>query len=148
MPAGLAEAFVYGVQLGLRYSPIFAVVGSAAAAVVYVARVKVAEARVWAGSILVVAWLLGDGMRIIARARDAYDGQLALSTLGDVSPEVVSAALLVWALFGLGVGYLLPMATGVYVGRRVTHGTGWLTAGSIAVAASLAVSALTAFVIR
>jgi len=53
-----------------------------------------------------------------------------------------------WAVVGLFVGYVLPMLAGVYVGRRVTHGTGWLAAGSIAVAASLAVATLSAFVAR
>ncbi len=148
MPAGLGDALVYGLVLGLTFNPIPAVVGAAAAAVVLIARVKKVEARVWAGSILIVAWLLGDGMRIIARARDAYDGQLVLSKLGESTPEAIAVALVAWAVVGLFVGYVAPMLAGVYVGRRVTHGTGWLAAGSIAVAASLAVATLSAFVVR
>ena len=147
MSPAVREALVYGLLLGLKYSPIPAVVGAAPAAALFVARVKRVEARVWAGSIVAIAWLLGDGMRVIARARDAYDGQLVLS-MGEAPASAVTVALVTWAVVSLGVGYALPVWAGVYVGRRVTHGTGWLTAGSIAVAASLAISTVAAYVAR
>ncbi|MBU4557502.1 MAG: hypothetical protein KJ747_11605 [Actinobacteria bacterium] len=99
----------------------------------------------WGISALVSAWLIGDGMRIIARARDVYDSYAHL-----ISPDETTAAaytaLALWALLGILIGYVFPAWAGAFVGRRVAHGTGWLAAGSVAVGVSLAVYTLVSFV--
>ena len=129
------------VRLGLQFNPIFAVVGAAIAAGLFGYRKAPRERRFWAGAAIVVAWLVGDGLLIMARARDAYDGVAQVSG-SPVWATVLQLAL--WALVSVTVGYLLPTWAGVTVGRRVTHGTGWLAAMSIAVGASLGISSLIA----
>ena len=52
------------------------------------------------------------------------------------------SALAAWAFADVVVGYGLPAAMGAYVGRRVMHGTGWLSAIAIAAASSAALAAL------
>jgi len=136
----LAHAASYGLQLALQYNPLAALVGATLAAALFAPRDRVALRRIWGSSAVVIAWLLGDGLRVIARTRDVYDGfTVAASARGSVAIDY--AALIVWAGVGLVIGYVLPAWAGTFVGRRVTHGTGWLAAGSIALTASLALSA-------
>lgn len=129
------------VRLGLQFNPIFAVVGAAIAAGLLGYKKAPRERGFWAGAAIVVAWLVGDGLLILARARDAYDGVVQAAG----SPVWATVLLLaLWALVSAVVGYLVPAWAGVTVGRRVTHGTGWLAAMSVAVGASLGISSLIA----
>jgi hypothetical protein len=48
----------------------------------------------------------------------------------------------VWAAGTLAIGYVVPTFVGAAVGRRVTHGTGWLAAAAIAAALALAISTI------
>lgn len=138
---GAADVVWQGIRLGLQFNPVFAVVGAAIAAGLLGYRKAPRERTFWAGSVIVVTWLAGDGLRVLARARDAYDGAL----LGNGTPVWGTILLLVlWAAVSVAVGYLLPAWAGITVGRRVTHGTGWLAAMSIAVGASLGLSSLIA----
>jgi hypothetical protein len=138
----LGDTVWQAVRLGLQFNPVFAVTGAAIAAGLLGYPRAPRERGFWAGAVLVVAWLAGDGLRVLARARDAYDG-VAVSASG--SPAwVVVLPLVLWALVSLAVGYLLPAWVGITVGRRVTHGTGWLAAMAVAVGASLGLSSLVA----
>ncbi|KAF0209364.1 MAG: hypothetical protein Q8S43_09875 [Actinomycetota bacterium] len=136
-----ADVVWQAIRLGLQFNPVFAVVGAAIAAGLLGYRKAPRERMFWAGSVIVVAWLAGDGLRVLARARDAYDG----ATLLNGTPVWGTILLLaLWAVVSVVVGYLLPTWAGITVGRRVTHGTGWLAAMSIAVGASLGLSSLIA----
>ncbi len=140
--AGAVGDFAWqGVRLGLQFNPVFAVIGAALAAGLLGYRTSPRERGFWAGAAIMVAWLVGDGLLILARARDAYDG-VAQVAGSRVWATVLLLAL--WALVSVTVGYLLPAWAGVTVGRRVTHGTGWLAAMAIAVGASLGISSLIA----
>lgn len=143
MAQEFARAVFYGLELAFQYNPLAALVGATIAAALLAPRDRVMERRIWAASALVIAWLVGDGLRVIARSRDVYDGHtLAASAGGSVALDYT--AIVAWAVVGLLVGYALPTWAGAFVGRRVTHGTGWLAAASIAIAASLALTTLVA----
>lgn len=135
--SGALVALANGARLGMQFNPVFATVGSAIAAALLGYRNAPVERRFTSGAVVVIAWLTGDGLRIIGRARDAVDG---LGAIGNsVSGWITIAA---WVLVGLMVGYVVPTLVGVAVGRRVTFGTGWLAAATIAVATSLAIATL------
>lgn len=139
---GIAGALWQGALLGIQYNPVFGIAGAVIAAALVGFPKAPAERRFWAGSTLVVAWLIGDGLRIIGRTRELFDGAGALSGM---TPGWTAYLLLAtWALVAVGVGYLAPAWAGILVGRRVTHGTGWLSAMAIAVAVSLGISSLIA----
>ena len=144
----MADAVAYGARLALEYNPLLALLGATLAAALLAPRDRSLDRTVWGASSLLVAWLIGDGLRVIARARDLYDS--ATPVAGDVaglaSNEAGWVAIAVWALLGFALGYALPAWAGAFVGRRVTHGTGWLAAASIAVGTSLALSTIAAFV--
>jgi hypothetical protein len=81
---------------------------------------------VWAWVTLVAAWAIGDGIRI------------AGSAVSDPRYGSAYVAVALWAVVSFAVGYALPALAGMFVGRRVTHGTGWLSAGTVALTLSLA----------
>lgn len=141
MAGDLFAATSTGLALAISYNPIAAVFCAPVAAALLGVR-RPSHARwVWACSIVGFSWLVGDGLRILGRTRDIYDGLSGM--LAGTSPLWAQYAVLaIWALGGLLLGYVLPVWTGVFVGRRVTHGTGWVAAGSIAVGASLALSTI------
>ncbi|MHB1017013.1 MAG: hypothetical protein ACYC2X_03850 [Coriobacteriia bacterium] len=98
------------------------------------------ERRVEALGLVVFGWLVGDGLRILGHARDLYDGVAGAALAG--APEWTGWVFVAaWAVVSLGVGYVLPMLVGASVGRRVTHGTGWLAAAGVALALTVAISA-------
>lgn len=141
----MGEALAYGARLALTYNPVLAVLGAALAAALLAPRAVSIDRRVWGFSALIIAWLIGDGMRIIARARDVFDNYAHLISPNETAASAY-AALALWGLLGLALGYTFPAWAGAFVGRRVTHGTGWLAAASVAVGVSLAVSTLVSFV--
>ncbi|MDZ4654966.1 MAG: hypothetical protein U1F44_03735 [Coriobacteriia bacterium] len=139
----LAAALVGGVRGGLHPNPLFGVVTVGLVAALLGAPKTPRERERYAWAALVVGWLIGDGLLILGRARDVYDGVTRLlDTAQPMWAEWVT--LVTWALVSFAVGYLLPVFLGKTVGRRVTHGTGWLAAVSVAVMASFAFSTLLA----
>ncbi len=129
-----------GVLLAVQYNPLFAAVSAAIAAALTGYPKARRDRREWAVLVLAAGWLAGDGLRIMARARDHFDSTEAFSAAGmALWPGWVTFAM--WALGSLALGYVGPMLVGASVGRRVTHGTGWLAAAAIASALTLAVSA-------
>ncbi|MCE5204253.1 MAG: hypothetical protein ABFC80_06355 [Coriobacteriales bacterium] len=138
-PAAVVDAIADGARLGMQFNPVFATVGAAVAAAVVGYPKAHDERRFSAGVVIAIAWLAGDGLRVIARARDAADGIGALhgAALGWLT-------LLAWGITGLALGYIAPMLAGAAVGRRVTFGTGWLTSATISVAVSLALASILA----
>ena len=126
---GLAGVLALGIALGLQFNPLTATVGAVAAAVIFGYPKAPDSRRPIAVAVLALAWLVGDGVRIGA-------------SLGGSPPKAwpdwvaIAARLLASAV----VGYVLPAAAGVLVGRRVTHGTGWLSAGAVALTVAGALS--------
>ncbi len=135
MAEGALAAAVTGLALAVSFNPMASLVGAALAAAL-LARAE----RPGAGIVvLAAAWLLGDGLRVLARARDAFDG---VGPLVPGAPVATWVALGLWALGGALVGYALPAWAGAFVGRRVTHGTGWLAAATIAAVSSAGLAVL------
>jgi hypothetical protein len=126
---GLAGVLALGVALGLQYNPLAGTVGAVVAAVLYGYPSAPESRRPIAVAVLALAWLAGDGVRIGA----------ALT----VAPPKAGpdwAALAAHVLVSAIVGYAVPAAAGVIVGRRVTRGTGWLSAGAVALTVAGALS--------
>jgi len=135
----LIEAIRAGLVLAGAYNVVFATVFAALAAALC-ARVE-RPARTASGIfVLLGGWLLGDGMRVIASARDLSDGAGALLPAAPQWANLV--ALSVWALVSFGLGYALPAWVGAFVGRRVTWGTGWIAAIAVSASCSAAVHAI------
>ncbi|MBN1192826.1 MAG: hypothetical protein JXA36_03935 [Coriobacteriia bacterium] len=130
-------AVLEGLALAVQYNPLAAAVTAALAAGLSGHPRARSENRQWAVLVLVGGWLVGDGLRVLGRARDIYDG-IGAAGAGHVANWTVPA---VWAAGSLVIGYALPALAGAAVGRRVTHGTGWLAAAGVASALTLAVSA-------
>ncbi len=136
MVAELLSAAGVGLALGVRFNPLAAPLGAVIAAAIGSREGRTGLAALAVG----VAWLLGDGLRVLAKVLDASDGTALLASGG--GPQTVWLALSVWALGGLLLGYALPAWAGVFVGRRVTFGAGWLAAGAVAATASVGIALL------
>lgn len=128
-----------GLSLGVQFNPLASVVASVVAAVLVGFPRASHDRRWWAALVVAVGWLAGDGLRILGRARDYTDG-LWSPLQGATLPWVGWVLLATWALVTIGFGYALPTTVGATVGRRVTHGTGWLAAGAVAAGTSVALS--------
>jgi hypothetical protein len=130
------SAIAGGASLGMAFNPLLSLLGAAISAAL-LASGRGAR-RMFAGaSVLLGFWLVGDGFRVMARARDLVDG------VGATGWQVwVTVA--VWTLVGAGVGYALPAVSGAFAGRRVTWGTGWLTAAAVSIGLSMALISLAA----
>jgi hypothetical protein len=115
-------AIAAGAALGLRFAVLYAAATAALAAALAGYRKAPRSRSWWAAGVVILGWVAGDGIRIAGAS-------LAPTTLA------------VWAIVGLGVGYVLPTLAGAYVGRQVHKGTGYLSA---AVVALMFVSALAA----
>lgn len=130
MPLAALAGSIDGLTLGLQFNPIAATVGAVAAAALAGYSKAPRKRLVWAWVVLGAAWAIGDGIRIAGAA------------VSDPRYGSAYAAVVLWSLVGFAVGYALPALTGMFVGRRVTHGTGWLSAGAVALTMSLALVAL------
>jgi hypothetical protein len=132
---GVAAGLAHGIALGLQFNPVTALVGSVIAAALMGYPGAAESRRPISVGVLAIAWLAGDGVHIGLRVAEAAGGS---------DPELFTA-LATWALVGALVGYALPAAAGITVGRRVIRGTGWLSAGAVAgtVAGALALVAPT-----
>lgn len=117
---GFLPALVSGAALGLQFNPVTAVVSAVAAALLAGYSTAPDSRRPLAVGVLALAWVAGDGARI---------GRVLDTAPGDGTLWVAVAA---WILVGALVGYALPAAAGIGVGRRVVRGTGWLSAGAVA----------------
>lgn len=138
--ASVLAALRDGASLGIQFSPLAALVTAALAAALW-GYPKVKRDRRWyAVLVLGVGWLAGDGLRILARTRDYYDSSAAYAASG-LPTWPGWTMLAAWALFSLALGYAIPAVVGGAVGRRVTHGTGWLAAAAVAGALVAALSA-------
>ncbi len=123
--AGLLGVLALGVGLGLQFNPVTSLAGSLIAAVIFGTPKAPAARRPLAVAVLALAWLAGDGV--------------AIGRSVAVDPPKAPfdwTAIALWALVGALVGYVVPAAAGALVGRRVTRGTGWLSAGAVALAVS------------
>lgn len=119
-----AAAALAGVRWGLEFNPLAVMVGAPAAAAL-VGYPKAPRSHwAWSALLLVGAWAIGDGVSV------------AISLGGAAATAASHWTAATAAGVSLAVGFLLPAAAGAYVGRRVVHGTGWLSA--IAVAAMVA----------
>jgi len=135
----LWASLVDGVGLAAQYNPLVALVTAVLACVLAGYPRATRERQHMSELVIAVGWLLGDGLRILGHGRDLYDG---IAVTG--SDWVAWGTLVVWAAGSLALGYLLPVFVGTTVGRRVTHGSGWLAAGGMAAASSAAITALVA----
>ncbi len=131
----VARALIGGLALGLSFNVVAAAVGAVLAAILGTLKARRGGGlSLPAALVVLAAWLVGDGLEILI-------GGLALvrrgtALLGPGAPAWLTALVLAeWALVGLLVGYALPAALGVAVGRRVHWGTGWLSSGAVALAA-------------
>ncbi len=133
--AGAAfAALLEGLRLAVQFNPLVAIVTAAVASAVSGYPRAPRERQHWTELIVALGWLLGDGLRVLGRARDTYD----VAGVPDWSAWFVLA---LWATGSLFLGYVLPVLAGTAVGRRVTHGTGWLAAAAVAAGLSAAISA-------
>jgi hypothetical protein len=142
----IPDALLTGLALGLSFNPVVSAIGASAAAGVYGFPTAHRDSRAWWLAIVAIAWLLGDGFRIMARVRDAVDLTPASAMHGPAA-SALWTALWVWAVSGLLLGYVTPAAVGSVVGRRVVRGTGWLSAIAVAAAVSVASSVVLARVV-
>jgi len=127
------DALLEGWQLAAGFNPLLSLVASVVAAMLLARRPGLVRAAI-AYAVLAGFWLIGDGIVLVQQAREALAAGSA-DTLFWVT-------LSVWALFGFGLGYALPTWAGTYVGRRVTFGTGWASAGVVAASVSGLVSVI------
>lgn len=137
----LLNVAALGLALGVSFNPLASLVGSTLAAAVYGPPTAGRDARLWCVTIVLISWLLGDGFRVMARWRDVAEGGVRLLPASAL-PWTVPVILGLWAAVSLGGGYALPTAVGVFVGKRVVHGTGRVSAAVIAATTALALSAL------
>ncbi len=129
-----------GLELGAAFNPFTAAAGAALAAAYVTSDLR---ARRTAGAAaLATAWLAGDGLRVLGRARELHGG-------ASLAPDFASApawagwtAVALWVLVGVVIGYAVPAWAGAFAGRRTVLGLDWLVAGSVALTVSLATSGL------
>ncbi|MDY0340595.1 MAG: hypothetical protein RBS17_05235 [Coriobacteriia bacterium] len=133
-------ALLQGLRFGVAYNPLVAAIAAAIGAGISGYPRAPRERRIEALGVVVLGWLLGDGLRVLGHARDLYDG-IATTALAGAPGWSGWVFIAVWALVSLGLGYVTPMLVGAAVGRRVTQGTGWLAAAGLAIALVVAVSA-------
>lgn len=140
VPGVWLSALVIGARFATQYNPLAAVV-SAIVAAALAGYPRAPRARWWlSATVLALGWLAGDGLRVLAHARDLADGVGGGAWAG-LGPAAWFA-LIIWALGTLALGYVAPALVGARVGRGVTHGTGWLAAATVAGALSAALSTI------
>jgi uncharacterized membrane protein len=84
---------------------------------------------------MAATWYLGGGSRLIDRVGGAIESARGGSPLA-------LAGLVVAAVMGLTLASGIAAWAGAFVGRRVTFGTGWASAGVVAATVSVALLAL------
>jgi len=137
-------AILEGAPLALTFNPLASLVAATLAAALYGGKRWAPRSRaVWFAVVLAAGWLAGDGLAVVAQVQDAIAASAA-STVPLFAEWAHLLTLAIWGVGSLALGYLAPAAAGVFVGRRVIHGTGWASAGWIAGSASITLSMLTA----
>ncbi|MDI6843048.1 MAG: hypothetical protein QMC94_01435 [Anaerosomatales bacterium] len=121
-----------GWRLALEFNPLASALGAVAAGLVAGFRGAGRPHAVLAAAVVLGGWLVGDGSAVM--------GALGVSTAPSQTGPVLTLA--VWAIGGLVLGYVVPAAAGVFVGRRVFFGTGRLAAASVGLGTSLAIAVL------
>lgn len=121
-----------GWRLALEFNPLASALGAAAAGLVAGFRGAGRPHAALAAAVVLASWLVGDGTAVL--------GALAASTA--LLQAASAVGLAVWAIGGLVLGYVVPAAAGVFVGRRVFFGTGRLAAASVGLGTSLAIAVL------
>ncbi|MCL4078032.1 hypothetical protein MX659_00180 [Coriobacteriia bacterium Es71-Z0120] len=128
----LAGAVAEGGRLALAYNPLASALAAVGAGLLAGFR----GARRWHGALAAVTvlggWALGDGA--------AVAGALAAASARAHPVAEPMLAIGVWASGGLVIGYAMPAAVGVFVGRRVFFGTGRLAAASVGLGTALALA--------
>lgn len=137
MTGPIVEPLLAGIKLGLAPNPLSGTLGAMIAAGLAGHRRPSRGQEIAAAAVLLVAWAVGDGVNVLRRV---------IGGIGSAGPFAESwpgwFALVLWALVGLAVGYALPAVAGIIVGRRVTHGTGWLAAMAVAGGVSVALATM------
>jgi len=140
MPEQIALSLLAGVTLAFHFNPVTATVTALLAAGLSGGKRPAAASRMlFVAAVIVAGWLIGDGVAVLTSAHDAYTSDAAriVPALPDWAEYL---ALAIWGLGGMTLGYLLPTWAGVFVGRRVTHGTGWASAAWVAASSALVLS--------
>lgn len=120
------------VSAALSFNPVVSLVGAALAAALWT------RSRSWLGVslswfVLLVAWFAADGILLVAMLdRSSAEG-------GADHPLIIAGGVA-----ALAIGYALPAWSGAFVGKRVTKGTGWMSAAVVALSTWGAVSAIAA----
>lgn len=138
MPAELLSAALAGLTLAVRFNPIASLAGSIVGAVLVTRSERLGGAALVVGA----AWLIGDGGRIALHVAGVVSESGGSVASNPITPSALTLG--VWAVAGLVLGYVIPVWAGTYVGRRVTHGTGWLAAGAVAAAVSAGIVTMAA----
>lgn len=137
----LLAAVIAGLALGMRFNPLSAALASGAFAA-YVSAGDGRRGRAGVGAaVLAAGWLLGDGLRVIARSREVYDGVRALVAVG-APPQAEWTAIAVWTVSGIALGYALPAWAGAYAGRQTVRGVPAAVGACVAATTALAFAAL------
>lgn len=142
------RAIATGIGLAVAFNPLASVIATPVAAALLSGLTGPGCARRgWAIAVLAFGWFVGDGLQVLFYVRDVGHMRDALDMVGGTL-QVGSAvweqytALALWVAGGLALGYALPAWAGSFVGRRVTHGTGWVAAAMVAASTSVAVAML------
>lgn len=140
MPEQIALSLLAGVTLAFHFNPVTATITALlAAGLAGGKRSPGASRMLLVTAVITAGWLIGDGAVILSNAYDAYTSDAV--RIVPAFPEWAEyLALAAWGLGGMTLGYLLPTWAGVFVGRRVTHGTGWASAAWVAASFALVLS--------
>lgn len=142
MAEEISGVLAAGFALAVAFNPLASIVAAPVAAALLGGRTAPGHSRIgWALVVVASGWLVGDGLRVLGRTWELLEGNSGLLVAGQ--PLWAEYTVLsIWALGGALLGYALPVWAGVFVGRRVTHGTGWMAAGMIAAVAAGGLAAL------
>lgn len=130
--SALASAAAEGWRLALAYNPLASALAAIAAGLVAGFPAAGRWHRALATAAVLGGWSLGDGA--------AVAGALATAASGARLEAAETLAIAAWAVGGLALGYAVPAAVGVFVGKRVFFGTGRLAAASVGLGVSLALT--------
>jgi len=140
MSEQIALSLLAGVTLAFHFNPVTAAVTVLLAAGLTGGKRPAGCSRtLLAAVVIAIGWLIGDGAAVLASAYDAHtsDAHRIVPALPEWSEYL---ALATWGLGGMALGYLLPVWAGTFVGRRVTHGTGWASSAWVAASTALVLS--------
>ncbi|MBE0477421.1 MAG: hypothetical protein IBX62_10020 [Coriobacteriia bacterium] len=141
----MLETLWVGARLGLAFNPLVSVLAAPAVAALSARSPREHSLLGVPGLLLLAAWFAGDGLaasRVAAEVLGSGPGPSGAAS----GPAALSAVVL-WMLVGSAVGYAAPAWAGAFVGRRVTHGSGWASAAVTALTASVTLSAMTGAVL-